>query len=106
MPRLHLFVCVNERDPNDPLGPGCRGNETYAALKDPTLAGDPNFKTFLDIFANKYSAFDPPITTIGTYPIDQQSSFITKWESGKVPNLHAGLQDLATQIDKQLTLGA
>jgi (2Fe-2S) ferredoxin len=34
MPRLHLFVCVNERDPNDPLGPGCRGGETYAALKD------------------------------------------------------------------------
>jgi len=31
--RLHLFVCVNEREPNDPLGPGCRGNETYAALK-------------------------------------------------------------------------
>ena len=34
MPRLHLFVCVNERDPNDPLGPGCRGGETYAALKE------------------------------------------------------------------------
>ena len=34
MPRLHLFVCVNERDPNDPLGPGCRGSETYAALKE------------------------------------------------------------------------
>jgi (2Fe-2S) ferredoxin len=34
MPRRHLFVCVNERDPNDPLGPGCRGGETYAALKE------------------------------------------------------------------------
>lgn len=36
MARLHLFVCVNERDPNDPLGPGCgaRGAETYAALKE------------------------------------------------------------------------
>jgi len=34
MPRLHLFVCVNEREPNDPLGPGCRGGETYAALKE------------------------------------------------------------------------
>ena len=79
---------------------------TYAALKDPTLAGDPNFKTFLGIFANRYSAFDPPITTIGTYPIDQQSSFITKWESGKVPDLQAGLQNLAKQIDSQLTLGA
>jgi len=34
--RLHLFVCVNERAPNDPLGPGCgaRGAAVYAALKD------------------------------------------------------------------------
>ncbi len=79
---------------------------TYASLKDPTLSGDPNFKPFLDIFANKYSAFDPPLTTIGTYPTDQQDSFITEWESGKVPNLQTGLQDLAKQIDKQLTLGA
>jgi hypothetical protein len=36
MPPRHLFVCVNEREPNDPLGPGCgaRGAEVYAALKD------------------------------------------------------------------------
>jgi hypothetical protein len=31
-----MFVCVNERAPNDPLGPGCgaRGAEVYARLKD------------------------------------------------------------------------
>ncbi len=34
--RQHLFVCVNERDPNDPLGPGCgaRGAAVYARLKE------------------------------------------------------------------------
>jgi hypothetical protein len=34
--RLHLFVCVNERAENDPLGRGCgaRGAELYARLKD------------------------------------------------------------------------
>ena len=34
--RVHLFVCVNERNPDDPLGPGCgaRGAALYAQLKD------------------------------------------------------------------------
>ena len=34
--RLHLFVCVNERAPNDPLGAGCgaRGAAIYARLKE------------------------------------------------------------------------
>jgi hypothetical protein len=34
--RLHLFVCVNERDPNDPLGGGCgaHGAAVYDRLKD------------------------------------------------------------------------
>jgi (2Fe-2S) ferredoxin len=35
-PRLHLFVCVNERAPGDPLGEGCgaRGQRVYERLKD------------------------------------------------------------------------
>jgi len=34
--RLHLFVCVNERAENDPLGRGCgaTGAEVYDALKE------------------------------------------------------------------------
>jgi (2Fe-2S) ferredoxin len=34
--RVHLLVCVNERDPSDPLGPGCgaRGAAVYARLKE------------------------------------------------------------------------
>jgi len=34
--RLHLLVCVNERDPNDPLGGGCgsRGAAVYERLKE------------------------------------------------------------------------
>src|SRR4051794_3537266 len=33
-PRVHLFVCANQRE-GSPLGPGCgnRGEEVYAALK-------------------------------------------------------------------------
>ncbi len=34
--RLHLFVCVNERAENDPLGRGCgaRGEDVYVRLKE------------------------------------------------------------------------
>jgi hypothetical protein len=35
-PHLHVFVCVNERPADDPLGPGCgeRGVAVYERLKD------------------------------------------------------------------------
>jgi len=79
---------------------------TYAALKDPTLTSDPHFKPFLDIFSNKYSSFQPPLKPIGTYASDQEGDFLTKWESGKVTDLHAGLEGLASQIDDQQQLGA
>ncbi len=37
-PRLHLFVCANERGPASSLGPGCgsRGREVFEALKRET----------------------------------------------------------------------
>ncbi len=39
-PQLHLFVCANMRDANDPLGAGCgaRGEAVYARLKDEVAA--------------------------------------------------------------------
>jgi multiple sugar transport system substrate-binding protein len=77
---------------------------TFEALKDPTLNNDPHFKVFLDIFGNANSGFRP-ITPIGSTDADLWDSFIDKWESGSVPDLQAGLQDLATQIDQQMALG-
>jgi multiple sugar transport system substrate-binding protein len=79
---------------------------TYAALKDPTMQNDPQFKPFLDIFSNKYSRFNPPLTTIGTYAADQQGDFLTKFEAGKVPDMQAGLDQLAQEIDSQQQLGS
>jgi multiple sugar transport system substrate-binding protein len=79
---------------------------TYAALRDPALTSDPHFKPFLDIFSNKYSTYQPPLTTTGTYASSQELSFLGKWESGKVPDLQAGLQGLAKQIDDQQQLGS
>lgn len=35
-PKLHVFVCHNQRRADDPLGPGCgeRGARVYARLKE------------------------------------------------------------------------
>lgn len=39
--RVHLFVCTNRRNPNDPLGGGCgdRGEAVFRALKGHTPGG-------------------------------------------------------------------
>ena len=77
---------------------------TFESLKDPGLNSDEHFKTFLDIFGNEHSGFKP-LTVIGDTDSSLWDSFIDKWESGGVPDLQQGLQDLATQIDNQLQLG-
>jgi multiple sugar transport system substrate-binding protein len=77
---------------------------TFPALKDPILSSDPNFKTFLNIFANPHSGYKQ-ITPLGTADGDLFSAFIDKYLAGNVSNLKAGLQSIATQIDKQAQLG-
>jgi multiple sugar transport system substrate-binding protein len=77
---------------------------TFPALKDPTLSADSNFKTFLNIFANPHSGYKQ-ITPLGTADGDLFSAFIDKYLAGNVPNLKAGLQSIASQIDKQAQLG-
>ena len=77
---------------------------TYEALKNPTLNKDPHFKTFLDIFANPKSGFKQ-LTTQGDTDQLLWTAFIGKWEAGQVPDLQAGLQALAEDIDKQAQLG-
>ncbi len=77
---------------------------TFDSLKDPKLVSDPIFKTFLDIYNNPNSYFHP-ITPAGTADSDALSAFIEKWEAGKVSDLPAGLQQLASNVDQQLQLG-
>jgi multiple sugar transport system substrate-binding protein len=77
---------------------------TFESLKDPGLNSDEHFKVFLQIFGNAHSGFKP-LTPIGDTDSSLWDSFIDKWESGGVPDLQSGLQDLATQIDNQLQLG-
>jgi multiple sugar transport system substrate-binding protein len=77
---------------------------TFESLKDPTLNSDPHFKVFMQIFGNPHSGFKE-ITPIGTTDTDLWGAFVGKWEAGQVPDLNAGLQGLATQIDQQSQLG-
>jgi multiple sugar transport system substrate-binding protein len=77
---------------------------TYESLKDPSLTADPRFKTFLDIFANDQSDFKA-LTPIGSADADLWDTFIGKYEAGNAGDLLAGLKQLASQIDKQSSLG-
>jgi multiple sugar transport system substrate-binding protein len=77
---------------------------TFPALKDPVLSSDPHFATFLKIFANPHSGYKQ-ITPLGTADADLFSAFVDKYLAGNVPDLRAGLQNVASQIDRQSQLG-
>jgi multiple sugar transport system substrate-binding protein len=74
---------------------------TTASLTSPQLKPDPNFKTFLDIFANPASAA-VPVTPVGSVNQDLFQTFLEKWQAGKVRDLAGGLKALDEQIDKQV----
>jgi multiple sugar transport system substrate-binding protein len=77
---------------------------TNDALQTSELASDPQFKTFMDIFRHPKSTYKP-LTPIGQVDEDLFGTFGQKWQAGKVPDLQSGLQQLDTQIAKQLQLG-
>jgi multiple sugar transport system substrate-binding protein len=77
---------------------------TFEAAKDPELSSDPHFKTFLDIFANPNSRYKQ-ITALGLADVTLQNAFSDKYLAGKIPDLQAGLAQLAADVDKQSQLG-
>jgi multiple sugar transport system substrate-binding protein len=74
---------------------------TEASLTSKELKPDPNFETFLKIFPNDHSATNP-ITAAGAAYQEAAEQFFAKYQTGKVPNLKAGLQELDRRIDDQL----
>ena len=74
---------------------------TRAALHSPQLAPDPQFATFLKIFANKYTT-TTPITAAGAAYQELFGSWTTKWQAGKEKDLAGGLKQVDKQIDAQL----
>ena len=74
-----------------------------SALSDPTLTSNPQFDTFLKIFANPHTQTDPN-TAIGQANQEMLQSWQSKWEDGSVPEsgLVSGLRGVDQQIDAQV----
>lgn len=77
---------------------------TTGAISDPELQVEPEFKTFMDIFANPHSLTSPPAASGPAYQ-ETFGTFATNWQSGKVKDLDAGLADADKQINSVMTLG-
>ncbi|MEE1785336.1 ABC transporter substrate-binding protein [Streptomyces sp. SP17BM10] len=71
---------------------------TFDALDSPKLISDPNFKTFLDIAKNPNSGTTPASANGGAYIVSLQNLGYA-YESGKQPDLAAGLAATAKEID-------
>ncbi|MEU4444857.1 ABC transporter substrate-binding protein [Actinosynnema sp. NPDC050801] len=74
---------------------------TKAALADPRLEVDENFRTFIDL-ATSGKLQGNPVTPIGDAHIKAIGDFATSWQAGKVPDLMAGLEEVDRQIDDQI----
>ena len=74
---------------------------TRSAAKSPELKPDKNFAAFTKIFTNRNSS-TIPVTPIGSAHLETFTSFLAKWQAGKVKDLQAGLQEVDKQIDAKL----
>ena len=74
---------------------------TYPALESPDLDVTPQFQTFLDIFGDPGSHYKQT-SEIGTADQDLVEAFAADWQAGDVPDLQAGLDQLAQRIDDEL----
>lgn len=77
---------------------------TKASLSSPKLALGDQFKTFLDVFADK-NLQSNPASTIGDQYLKFVSDFGNSWQSGQVGDLAGGLANLDKQIDDAKALG-
>ena len=78
---------------------------TTKSLADPSIAADPDFKTFVDIFANPNSSTTPPSASGPAYQ-ETFGTFLTNWQAGKVKNLDTGIADADKQVNSVMTLGS
>ncbi|XVV14466.1 ABC transporter substrate-binding protein [Actinoplanes sp. CA-131856] len=77
---------------------------TTAAIADPGLQSDADFKTFIDIFSNPNSSTTPPSASGPAYQ-ETFGQFLNNYQSGKVKDLDAGLADADKQVNSVMTLG-
>jgi len=71
---------------------------TFDSLAAWDWASDPNWQVMIDQTKNPNS-FYKTLTPAGEEDIDAWFQFVQSWQTGKVPDLAAGLATLASQID-------
>ncbi|GHH60353.1 ABC transporter substrate-binding protein [Lentzea cavernae] len=71
---------------------------TKAAMESPKLEVDEQFKTFIDL-AKSDKLKGNPVTPIGDAHIKAVTDFSVSYQSGKVPDLAAGLKEVDKNID-------
>ncbi|MDX3658240.1 ABC transporter substrate-binding protein [Streptomyces sp. ID05-26A] len=71
---------------------------TKAAMESPKLEVDEQFKTFIDL-AKSDKLEGNPVTPIGDAHIKAVTDFSVSYQSGKVPDLAAGLKEVDKNID-------
>ena len=74
---------------------------TAAAARSKELKRDANFATFTSIFTNPRST-TIPVTPLGSAHLETFTSFLAKWQAGKVKDLKSGLADVDEQIDAKM----
>ena len=74
---------------------------TKAAMDSPKLEVDEQFKTFIDL-AKSDKLKGNPVTPIGDAHIKAVTDFSISYQSGKVPDLAAGLKEVDKNIDDQI----
>jgi multiple sugar transport system substrate-binding protein len=75
---------------------------TTASLESSDLDAPDTFRTFLDIASNPASSFKEA-TLIGSADQDLFGQFVERWQAGKVTDLQAGLDQVASQVDDQVS---
>jgi multiple sugar transport system substrate-binding protein len=75
---------------------------TLDALESPDLDVPPQFQTFLDIFANPDSHYKDT-SVVGATDQELLAAFAERWQAGEVNDLQAGLEDVAQQIDDEVS---
>jgi multiple sugar transport system substrate-binding protein len=75
---------------------------THEALESPDLDQPPQFQTFLDIFANPDSHYKET-SVVGATDQELVTAFAERWQAGEVDDLQAGLEDVAQQIDDEVS---
>jgi multiple sugar transport system substrate-binding protein len=78
---------------------------TTASAASPKLALPPQFHTFIDVWNNKASNFQPPLLSQGAGYADLADKFMSQWQAGKISDLNAALMKLDSDITNQLQQG-